>query len=61
MEQMFYNAQRDYVEQFVLGIDPRKQEQLRAMSIIQKTAHNESILMTNCNDGTSFKVARFEG
>ena len=23
-EQLFYNAQRDYVEQFVLGMDPRK-------------------------------------
>lgn len=42
-EELFYNAQKDYVEQFVLGIDPRDNEQIRALDrIIQRSDANSN-------------------
>lgn len=66
VEELFYNAQKDYVEQFVLGIDPRDNEQIRGLDRIimrsDASSNGENLLLSQKDEkDPKIKVARFEG
>jgi len=62
--ELFYDAQRDYVERYVLGIDPRRQEQIFGAGVKRLGADTHTLLRSQdvtMRLNSHFRRARYEG